>query len=278
MECVTEFKYLGSILEAKGGIAQEVGERIAKASRAFGALREPVFRDSNLSLRTKRAVYKAVVLGVLLYGSETWTTKRGVGRRLEVFHNRCLKGILGITAAQQRNEHLSSVQIAKQFGMEESLGDLIAARRLRWLGHVARMDEERVPKKMLFGRLPQQRPAHGTKMRWRDRVRKDLKKFRIEEGSWYKVAQERGSWRGKCRAGLEDATEKRLKEDELKRRSRKATEMRDEDSRPGEGTTLPFKCDICQRGFRRRQDVARHRCVTTRPKGQVMSRPPLSST
>lgn len=59
------------------------------------------------------------------------------------------------------------------------------------LGHVARMNEDRIPKRMLFGWLPQQRPAHGTKMRWRARVRKDLKKFGIEEGSWYKVAQER---------------------------------------------------------------------------------------
>ena len=41
MECVTEFKYLGSIVEAKGGIAQEVGESIAKGSEAFGALWEP---------------------------------------------------------------------------------------------------------------------------------------------------------------------------------------------------------------------------------------------
>ena len=69
--------------------------------KAFGALWEPIFRDSNLSLRTKRNVYKAVVLGVLLYGSETWTTKRDAVRRLEVFHNRCLKRILGITTAQQ---------------------------------------------------------------------------------------------------------------------------------------------------------------------------------
>ena len=101
MECVTEFKYLGSIVEAKGGIAQEVGERIAKASKAFGALWKPIFGDSNLSLRTKRNMYKAVVLGVLLYGSETWTTKRDAVRRLGVFHNRCLKRILGITTAQQ---------------------------------------------------------------------------------------------------------------------------------------------------------------------------------
>ena len=155
VESVTEFKYLGSIVEAKGGIAQEVGEKIAKVSKAFGALREPIFRDSNLSLRTKRKVYKAVVLGVLLYGSETWTTKRDAIRRLEVFHNRYLKGILGITTAQQQAEHLSSVQISKLFGMGKSLEDLVTARRLRWLGHVARMDEDRIPKRMLFGWLPQ---------------------------------------------------------------------------------------------------------------------------
>ncbi len=82
-------------------------ERIAKAFRAFGALKEPVFRDKNLSLATKKLVYKAVVLATLLYGSETWTTKRDAVRKLEVFHNRCLRGILGISAMQQRMEHIS---------------------------------------------------------------------------------------------------------------------------------------------------------------------------
>ena len=124
--------------------------------------------------------------------------------------------------AQQRTEHLSSVQIAKLFGMGESLEDLVTARRLRWLGHVARMDGDRIPKRMLFGWLPQRRPAHGTKMRWRDRARKDLKKFGIEEGSWYRVAQERGSWRERSRAGLEDATEKRMQEDEMRKRKKSA--------------------------------------------------------
>ena len=92
----SDFKYLGSILEAKGSIVKEVGERIAKASRAFGALREPVFRDSNLSYRTKRLVYRAVILGVLVYGSETWTTKHDTKRKLEAFHNRCLRGIMAL--------------------------------------------------------------------------------------------------------------------------------------------------------------------------------------
>ena len=147
--------------------------------------------------------------------------------------------------------------------------DLITARRLRWLGHVARMEEDRIPKRLLFGWLPQRRPAHGTKMRWRDRVRKGLKRFGIAESSWYRVAQERGCWRGKCHAGLEDVTGKRVQEDEQRRRRREET-----GSRQLEDTTAkPFECEICHRHFRRRQDIARHRCVTTRPKGQV-TRPP----
>ena len=55
-------------------------------------------------------------------------------------------------------------------------------------------------------------------------MRKNLKSFGIEESSWYRVAQERGSWRGKCRTGLEDVTERRLEEeeDEVRKKKRKA--------------------------------------------------------
>ena len=76
-------------------------------------LKEPLFRDRNLSLTTKKLVYNAVVLGVLLYGSETWTTTRNTTRKLESFHNRCLRGILGITSEQQRTERITRIQIAK---------------------------------------------------------------------------------------------------------------------------------------------------------------------
>ena len=137
---VTDVQYLGSLVEAKGGVGKEVCEKIAKASRAFGMLEEPKFRDRNLSLTTKRLVYNSAVLGVLLYGSETWTTTRSTTRKLESFHNQCLRGILGITSEQQRMKKISSIQIAKQFvGMEDSLKDIITVRRLSWLGHLARI-------------------------------------------------------------------------------------------------------------------------------------------
>jgi len=85
-----------------------------------------------------------------------------------------------ITPAQQRTEYISSVQVARQFGMEESLEDIVVARQLRWLGHLAWMATGL--KKILFNCLPQCYPVHGTKMRWRDHVGKYLKKFTLEAG------------------------------------------------------------------------------------------------
>ena len=81
IETVSTFTYLGAIVEEKGGIKSVVEERIVRALRAFGALRRPDFGDKDLSLMKKRLVYRAVVLGILLYGTETWAN-RGVPQQV----------------------------------------------------------------------------------------------------------------------------------------------------------------------------------------------------
>ena len=70
IEHVSEFPYLGSSIAATGRIDDEIDRRIANASKAFGALRQAVFKDTNLSITTKRLVYQVCVLSVLLYGGE----------------------------------------------------------------------------------------------------------------------------------------------------------------------------------------------------------------
>ncbi len=133
----------------------------------------------------------------------------------------------------------------------------------RWLGPLARMDDRRLPKKILFGWLSQRRPAHGTRMRWRDCARKDLKKFNIDERRWYQLAQDRSGWRRSCRTGLEDVTEARVAEDE---RRRTRVEDSIENSGSSTATDKPYQCSVCERAFRQKQDIDRNRCVTTRQK------------
>ena len=188
IEVVPEFRYLGSIVEMHGEVLKDVEDKIARASRAFGVLCRPVFQDKGLSLKTKKMVYRAVVMGVLLYGAEAWVNKRAATRKLESFNNKCLRCILGITKAQQRVGRITSAEVRRRFGVEEVIEDVVVAKRLRWAGHVACMDDFRLTKRILFGWLPRRRPAHGTKQRWRDKVRKDLKQFGIDESSWFHKA------------------------------------------------------------------------------------------
>ena len=134
------------------------------------------------------------VLGVLLYAVETWPIKQRELHSLEVFHHRCLRTILGISRAQQIAQHISNEEVRGRVGMPVSLGDIISNRRFRWLGHLGRMCDSRLPKQILFGWLFQCHPPHAIKLRWRDRVRKDLKHFNISESDWYVVAQDRDKW------------------------------------------------------------------------------------
>ena len=84
IEMVSEFTYLGSCLCDDGEVTNEVACRIARASKAFGSLREAIFMNRTFSVSTKRNIYKAVVLSVLLYSVEAWTIKVPDLRRLRL--------------------------------------------------------------------------------------------------------------------------------------------------------------------------------------------------
>ena len=191
VEVVREFKYLGSLVEASGRMTGEIDQHIVQASKALGSLRSAVFLAHDLSLETKRLVYCSVVLGVLLYGAETWAPTQVLVRKFEWFHRHCVRRIMGVAKAVQWAQHITTAQLAERFGMNEFINHLLGQFRLRWLGHLARMSDSRTPKHLLFGWFSQKRPNHGVKLHWRNKVRQDLKTFGIPETSWYVQAQER---------------------------------------------------------------------------------------
>ena len=63
---------------SNGDVMEDVKGRIAKASRIFECLRYAVFTNPTLSISTKRAVYWATVLAVLLYAAETGHSKLNI--------------------------------------------------------------------------------------------------------------------------------------------------------------------------------------------------------
>ena len=195
IERVSSFPYLGSLMSEDGRSHEEVDRRIAGASRAFRALRRAVFKDSNLSIQTKRAVYQACVLAVLLYGSECWVPLRKDLNKLNAFHHRCVRSILGITNERQWAERISLASVREQWGDIEIIRVKLIGRCLEWLGHLARMPEHRLPKVFLFGWLPAVRPFKGPRRRWRDQVKKDIEMVGCNSKEWYNTAQDRCRWK-----------------------------------------------------------------------------------
>ena len=136
VECVEDFTYLGSSVTPNARIDAEVDRRLVSASKAFGALRHAIFKDRGLSITTKQHVYHACVLSVLLYGSECWVPLRRHLKRLNSFHHRCIRTILGITNKQQWDQHITSEATRTLWGDTETVTYKVAKRRLEWLGHL----------------------------------------------------------------------------------------------------------------------------------------------
>ena len=84
--------YLGSTITDNLSIDSELNKRIGNAAMTLSRLTKRVWSNNKLSDHTKVNVYKACVISTLLYAMHAHQEKR-----LNVFHMRCLRRILGIT-------------------------------------------------------------------------------------------------------------------------------------------------------------------------------------
>ena len=104
-------------------------------------------------------------------------------KRLNVFHMRCFRRILGITW----QDKVTNKVVLEKSGIP-SLYTLLKQRRMRWLGHVTRTKVGRIPKDLLYGELTTgKRPTGRPQLRFKDVCKRDLQTPDINTDPW-KVA------------------------------------------------------------------------------------------
>ena len=216
LEVVDKFCYLGSSVSENASLDEELNVRIGKAASTFGRLTKRAWNNGKLTTNTKISIYRACVLSTLLYGSETWTTYSYQERKLNSFHMRCLRRILNISWQDKvTNEKvLETAKIPSVYG-------LLKQRRLRWLGHVRRMDDSRIPKDLIYGEIANaKRPRGRPALRFKDCCKRDMKSFNIPPNDWERLADHRQTWKYKLRAGIEHHDYNWFNELQIKRQTR----------------------------------------------------------
>ncbi len=144
VEVVDNFCYLGSYLSSNSNCDKECQVRIGKAGSVFGRLKD-VWRNKHISLPIKVKLYKSLVLSTLLYSAELWPLSVTQKKKLEAAHHKFQRRLLGLTWRDKvRNE-----VVRDRTGLVK-LELVVQERRLRWLGHVLRMEDIRIPKQALL--------------------------------------------------------------------------------------------------------------------------------
>ena len=86
------------------------------------------------------------------------------------------------------------------------------------------MDDDRIPKKLLYGELVEGKRSHGgQKKRYKDTLKATLKDCKIDPCKWEETALDRSAWRQQTKAGVTQFEADRIIEQKRKREVRKSS-------------------------------------------------------
>jgi hypothetical protein len=105
-----------------------------------------------LSRHPKVKIYWTLIRPVVTHGSETWTMLAADENALRVFERKFLRRIYGPVRDGERWRIRSNRELEEILGGKDIVR-FVKSRRLARLGHVERMGEERMQRKLLHGKM-----------------------------------------------------------------------------------------------------------------------------
>ena len=111
-----------------------------KGCRAWGALKS-VLCNRGLGIKAK-CLYEGVIVPTALYGAEAWGMRSAERRKVNVLEMKRL-----------RNDRVRNEKVRIRGGIERELARRADQRVLRWFGHVGRIDEHTMARRVLMAEV-----------------------------------------------------------------------------------------------------------------------------
>ena len=140
-----------------------------------------IYDRPGVRLRLKVWLLKAQVLATLLYGCVTWSLKPADYDRLRKVHHKMLLRCLG-WRKRKCEDHTLSYANALVKADSESIETTVRRRRMLFAGFVARMGEERLPRRVMFGEMVGGKGySFGQEKDWMGRLKESSPKGRTRQ-------------------------------------------------------------------------------------------------
>ena len=169
LEEVECFRYLGADVAVDGRMTTEVNHRVGEGLKVFGALKS-VWKERSVGMKAKMGMYEGVVVPSMLYACETWGLSEQERKRVEVADMRCLRAMCGLRLM----DRVRNTEIRERCGDRKSVLERADEGVLKWFGHLERMNEDRLVKKVYTSEVGGTRGVGRPRFRWKDGVKKVL--------------------------------------------------------------------------------------------------------
>ena len=153
----------GSKITADGDCSHEIKRRLLLGRKVLTNL-DSVFKSRDITLPTKVHLVKAMVFPVVMYGCESWTTKKAEHRRIDAFELWCWRRLLRVPWIARR----SNQSILKEINSECSLEGLMLKLKLQYFGHLMRRTDS-FEKSLTLGKIEGRRRG-WQRIRWLDGI------------------------------------------------------------------------------------------------------------
>ena len=147
METVTDFIFLGSKITVDSDCSHEIKRCLLPGRKAMTNL-DSILKSRDITLPTKVHLVMAMVFPVVVYGCESWTTKKAEHWRIYVFKLWYWKRLMRVSWTARRSNRYILIEISPEYSLE----GLMLKLKLQDFGHLMRRADS-FEKTLMLGKI-----------------------------------------------------------------------------------------------------------------------------